>query len=183
MNCEIRKWSKGRSSEGGHMSFHRLRAYAIVLATLASVVAVPSQAGILGPSTYDECITESMKGVTSDLAASVIINSCRKRFPSKSISRPSDRDLSPTELENMTGRAGLSYGNDYSGTLYNGNNKTTVTTVTIAVTTKIQGKRVTHQYSTSMFLPPLRAGSFRFMVVIGDPGADYSWSVVSARGY
>lgn len=36
---------------------------------------------LFGPSTYDECITGSMKGTTSDVAARAIIQSCRSRFP------------------------------------------------------------------------------------------------------
>ena len=34
------------------------------------------------PSTYDECITDSMRGVGSDVAARAIIASCRNQFPS-----------------------------------------------------------------------------------------------------
>ena len=34
-----------------------------------------------GPSSYDECITETMKGVASDVAARAIISSCRNMFP------------------------------------------------------------------------------------------------------
>lgn len=33
------------------------------------------------PSNYDECIIETMKGVSSDVAARAIIESCRKLFP------------------------------------------------------------------------------------------------------
>jgi len=34
-----------------------------------------------GPGNFDECITDSMKGVTSDLAARAIYQSCRNQFP------------------------------------------------------------------------------------------------------
>lgn len=34
------------------------------------------------PSNYDECITDTMKGVSSDVAARAIIESCRNLFPS-----------------------------------------------------------------------------------------------------
>ena len=33
------------------------------------------------PSNYDECILESMKGVSSDIAAQAIISSCRNLYP------------------------------------------------------------------------------------------------------
>lgn len=34
-----------------------------------------------GPSNYDECIIDAMKGVSSDVAARAIIDSCRSLFP------------------------------------------------------------------------------------------------------
>lgn len=34
-----------------------------------------------GPSSYDECITQTMRGVASDVAARAIISSCRNMFP------------------------------------------------------------------------------------------------------
>lgn len=37
--------------------------------------------GLAGPSNYDECILDSMKGVSSDIAAQAIISSCRNLFP------------------------------------------------------------------------------------------------------
>jgi hypothetical protein len=33
-----------------------------------------------GPSTYEECILENMKGVSSDIAARAIHGACRKKF-------------------------------------------------------------------------------------------------------
>jgi len=39
--------------------------------------------GLFGPSNYDQCITESMKGVSSDVAARAIISSCRNQFPAE----------------------------------------------------------------------------------------------------
>lgn len=48
-----------------------------------------ANAGWFGPKDYDECILESMKGVTSDIAARAIQRSCRKKFPKKkSTSQP-----------------------------------------------------------------------------------------------
>lgn len=40
-----------------------------------------------GPSNYDECILESMKGVESDLAARLIAHSCGEKFPVKPIAQ------------------------------------------------------------------------------------------------
>lgn len=44
-------------------------------------------AGLFEPSDYHECIMESMKGVTNDVAARVIASSCREKFPKKTLGR------------------------------------------------------------------------------------------------
>ena len=45
------------------------------------LVSAPVRADISEFSSYDECILESLKGVSSDVAASAIIASCRSTFP------------------------------------------------------------------------------------------------------
>jgi hypothetical protein len=58
----------------------------LVYATLIlTVILYPGtgRAGLFGPSNYDQCITESMKGVSSDVAARAIISSCRNQFPAE----------------------------------------------------------------------------------------------------
>lgn len=57
----------------------------ILLQTLAAVALVCFggpvwAAGLLGPSTYDECILENMKGVSSDMAARLVQQSCYSKF-------------------------------------------------------------------------------------------------------
>jgi hypothetical protein len=104
--------------------------------------ALPVQAGLFGPKNYDECITESMKGVTSDLAARAIIKSCRERFPEKKKQLPPSKSLSIDQLMNFTGRAGLSFGNYYSGNLYNGNSDVTITEIKVYVTTKMNERKI-----------------------------------------
>jgi len=47
-----------------------------------------SYAGLFGPSNYDECILERMKGVTSDLAARAIVGACAAKFSSNKKSTP-----------------------------------------------------------------------------------------------
>jgi hypothetical protein len=47
-----------------------------------------SYAGLFGPSNYNECILERMKGVTSDLAARAIVGACAAKFSSNKKSTP-----------------------------------------------------------------------------------------------
>ena len=46
-----------------------------------------ASAGLFGPSDYDECILDSLKGVTSDTAARAIETSCRAKFPFKKVEK------------------------------------------------------------------------------------------------
>ena len=52
-----------------------------LLLPLALLSPATSHGGLFGPSNYDECITDSMRGVSSDVAARAIIESCRNLFP------------------------------------------------------------------------------------------------------
>jgi hypothetical protein len=48
---------------------------------LVTLIPVESFAGWFGPSNFDECILQNMKGVTSDVAAGQIVRVCRHKFP------------------------------------------------------------------------------------------------------
>ena len=81
---------------------------------------------------------------------------------------------------NLTGRAGLSYGNTFSGSIYNGNRDVTITEVEIAVTASKGDSKV---YITKVLVLPLSTSNFSFDIVVGDKGSEYSWNIVSAKGY
>lgn len=51
-----------------------------------------------GPTNYDECIIDAMKGVSSDVAARAIIESCRKLFP-EAPSAPAVAEPAPAAAE------------------------------------------------------------------------------------
>ena len=38
---------------------------------------------LAAPSSYDECITQTMQGVSSDIAARAIMESCQNQFPTE----------------------------------------------------------------------------------------------------
>jgi hypothetical protein len=52
-----------------------------------------ASAGIFGPSNFDECVLDAMKGVTSDVAARAIYASCRNKFPENMASEKTIREL------------------------------------------------------------------------------------------
>lgn len=67
-----------------------LRQLSVLVLSLVLLVPSTSHGGPPGPSNYDECIIDSMKGVSSDVAARAIIESCRNLFPD------SDGDIAPS---------------------------------------------------------------------------------------
>lgn len=138
-------------------------------------------AGIFGPSNYDECVLNSMKGVTSDMAARLIAKSCREKYPENKIKR-NIRELSDGEVKNLTGRGGPS-GNYFSVDLLNSNSKVTVSQVTVAVITKIGGKETPNFYDQDITIGPYKTSNIFVRFIPGDVGAKYSWSIVSAKGY
>jgi hypothetical protein len=161
--------------------------YIVLLAITGSSVTGTAYGGLLGPSNYDECITESMKGVTSDLAARAIIGSCRERFPDKGKKNPASRPLKGEELSKLAGRAGLAYSNVYEGEIYNGNSNLTISEVTVAIISTENGKEVSRNYVVNLQygsrIPPLTTGSFFIFIILGDEKSDYSWGLVEAKGY
>ena len=142
-----------------------------------------SLGGLFGPSDYDECILESMKGVTSNLAAQAIVRSCRAKFPEKI---PRDAELPAQARANVTGRAGLNYGS-FSGHIYNGNSDYTITQVTIVLVPKDEKKSAesfldAKEYNVNVTVSPLTNGYFSVSVDSGG-GDDVSWNITKARGY
>lgn len=52
---------------------------------------MPADAGLFGPSSYEDCILENMRGVSSDRAATNIARACRTKFPA-----PPEPDPAPS---------------------------------------------------------------------------------------
>ena len=97
------------------------------------------------------------------------------------ISNFSSHNLSQDEIAQINGRAGLNYGNRYSGNLYNGNSNVTLEQVTIDISTSFNGIKQTRTYSIDVNIPPLTTNEFGIDIVVGDAGAEYQWSIISAR--
>lgn len=152
----------------------------VLTAFAGSTVAI---AGMFGPTNFEECILDSMKGVTSDQAANAITYACRKKFQNQSEPKKSTRTLTADELKFVTGRGGPSYSSDYfSIDLYNGNSKVSVSKVTIFIRTKIGGKVVDNLYSNDVDIPPMTTKDLFFKFIRGDEKASYEWTVGEAFG-
>lgn|SRR5574337_1024859 len=144
-------------------------------------------AGIFGPGSYDDCILENMKGVTNEIAAKAIIQSCRKQFPSDKQYIKKSRQLSPYETIKLSGSAGPMasplFGGNYEAIIYNGNDAITVTKIEVAIQTSIYGKTSIYRYSANTTINPLQTASVIFSILKGDMNAEYSWQILTAYGY
>ncbi len=135
-----------------------------------------------GPSNYDDCILDALKGnQASKDAAAVILGACRRKFPKED--QPLSVDsLDALELMLVTGRAGLQYGNTFAGDLYNGVRHFTITLVEIQVTGVAGRDTTSRKYRTNVHIPPLGTDHFSFNI-IPEPGSTYLWAITGARGH
>lgn len=153
------------------------------------------------PSTYDECITDSMRGVGSDVAARAIIASCRNQFPTtapvetrqgesveaQAAPGPS-RSLTSGELQNLKSSAFI-LADSYRVTIQNNNEHVTVTEVTVAVWNASKPD-VRRSYTLPVTVLPHGTGRVTFKDVDPDPhndstwsdGSEYQWSIVAGTG-
>ena len=130
------------------------------------------------PQTYEDCVLEAMEGGSkTDDAIRLIARACREKFPVAA----NDDQLSPSQMANLTTRGGP-VGEVWSGSLYNGNEDVTVTEVEIHVTTIGGGEKTLRRYRADVHVPPLKTGTVFFPIIPGDEGAEYSWSIGSAKG-
>lgn len=63
-----------------------MRNWTVILTVTTVCYPTVALAGLFGPSTYDECILENMKGVGSNAAAIAVASACRNQFPLKPVS-------------------------------------------------------------------------------------------------
>jgi hypothetical protein len=54
-------------------------------ATFIFVFCSTANAGLFGPSNFEECILDQMKGIKSDTAANAVTYACRAKFPPKEV--------------------------------------------------------------------------------------------------
>jgi hypothetical protein len=159
--------------------------FAFLLSILIFSSSIASAGWFGGPKTYDECIIESMKGVTSDVAASAIRRSCRKKFPIKSTA-PKTIELPRSVLEKIDANAHFS-DRYFGGRIFNGSDWH-ISTLKISIKDHTSGK--TREYTTKAenmedynFAPlaPNKAGWFS--IVPYNFPKNFVWGIVGGEGY
>lgn len=160
----------------------------------------------LRPSTYDECILETLKGVSSDVAANAIIESCRSQFPAQVDVAPAQEEVTPAQeevapepetagSEQAVVAAGTSRNltaeeldkldatafivlDSYRITFRNDNEHLTITEVTIAVEDQ-SGPDGLRTYSEKVRIAPLTSGTAKYNVSVAGNGFELDTIAVS----
>lgn len=146
-----------------------------------------SLGGWFGPSNYDECVLESMKGVTSDLAARLIVISCQNKFLEQIPNDYYDSEVPANVVGQLNGRAGMTDYGYFKGNIYNGNKDWTITQITVVLVPKTKDKSPdpahrAKEYNVNLSVSPLTNDDF---IVSTDSGgsSEFDWSITKARGY
>lgn len=130
-----------------------MKKWAAILAVTTVCYPAVALAGLFGPSNYDECILENMRGVGSDIAARVVARACRSQFP---VNLPVEATLLPTHLVKTMQPQYQQDGKALSVTIKNGNSDWIVTNVILKIIFHTEPNRV-----------PTEGG--RFANVVWDP--------------
>lgn len=164
-----------------------------------------------GPSNYDECVIDALRGVSSDVAARAIIDSCQNLYPeSKRESEPQAlpaptpepaptpvtaaaaaapppldttgaRALTADELARLGAKAKV-FGASYRVTVDNGNPNLTLTEVTIAVWDDTDLGATREEYSEAVEIAPQTSAMVKYTVHYQGVETGWNWGVVAARG-
>lgn len=143
---------------------------------------VPAMLALSGcEKNYDECVLNSMKGVTSDMAARAIVRSCGKKYEEK---KPKSTPLPAQAIVKLNGNAQIDEVGFIRGQIYNGNSTWTVTEFTIAVRYKnSDGMPTSREYKIDKYITPLSQDSFIQQSGPADTYTGFEWTFVTANGY
>ncbi|MDH3334632.1 MAG: hypothetical protein OEM30_09580 [Gammaproteobacteria bacterium] len=158
--------------------------------------------GQAAPSSYDECILESMKGVSSDIAAKAIISSCRNLYTEQQdVVAPAEstapqaatpvlqpvpvvtgpgRPLTAAELDKLRARI-KAFGSSYTAIAQNKNENLTVTEMTIAVWDDSNSSSL-REYPLEVMIAPMESVETRFTVHYTGDELSWAWKLASAKG-
>jgi hypothetical protein len=146
-------------------------------------------AGWFGPNDYNSCILESMKGITSDVAARAIKQSCREKFPEE---KQESKELPESAVQKLEGSARMDTRGDYICTIFNGNNDWAITSLEVRITDektsafkdyKVDKTSVYTEINGKVFnytLGPLARGDFSFKPF--QFPKEHTWVILKAYG-
>lgn len=155
----------------------------ILISIPALLFSINVYAGLFGPSNYEECLLENMKGVTSDEAANAIKYACATKYSEKAVKkRCKERELTAVEKSKVSGNASISnYGNPYfSGKFYNGNKAINISAVTVMI--GAANIKPPQEYNLFLQYPinPMSSGDAGISVQVS-PTKDFEWGIMSMK--
>jgi hypothetical protein len=133
-----------------------------------------------GPQSYDECIIDSMKGVSSDVAARNIRNACREIYPAIS-DAPSEEaeQLEYSDLKRVSGRLyNAAYGDSMYLEAYNGNSCITIKSLVVSISNSTGQKH----YKIVHSIGPLSVEKAYFDIAVGGDKTVNTWTIDSGTG-
>jgi hypothetical protein len=170
----------------------RLAATMLALSLIFLLDVRQTSAGWFGPATYQECILENMKGVTSDEAARSIRVACAQQFPRPDTSpRPAtcaarlltkdEKHLLKAKWRTYEHFSVTNEGNTYGDTaisvsLYNGNSNIALKSITVRLSKESDPGEVAQIYKIRVDIAALSTGGFEVIVPLGRY-APPDWSV------
>ena len=174
---------------------HAMRSFANSLTLVVLLVCGDSSAaGLSGLSGYEDCILESMKGVTKPQAVHAVRQACREKFPQRqaALAPREDRLLSRDELDALTIREGefvaqMTSLNATSNApvaarrfkIHNPHESLSITELTVSITSTASEKPL--EYRASCNVPPKSAGEV-VVTFLQTEREGFSWDVVGGRG-
>lgn len=129
----------------------------------------------------DDCILKHLKSGMNKNAVYMLEDSCRTKYP-QSKEEEDSRSLTPAELKHLSGRAGLSHGDYFAGTMYNGNRTIRLTEIELAVYPSVGDQPSIRNYREAVSIAPLTTSGFGFSITLEGTMRTYSWALVAARG-
>ena len=134
-----------------------------------------------GPSDYDECILENMKGINDENAAGLVMQSCMDKFPVKQVAveKCPLRNMTMDELSLLEVNAKTSWGDWLSLSVYNHNEISELHELTVLVTAP--NYRLSQQYTKPTFVGP-RSGENSILISVAEtPKAPWGLMVLAAK--
>jgi len=178
----------------------RIILYSVICFTMLSPA--PANAEWFGPNNYDECIIESMNGVQSELAATLVNQSCLKKFPPQKMKVPSEAQVK------LTGQASVgASGKYFSGNIYNGSSDWIIEELIIIIGENYQPEMdvdksnpeikqskfrmlapdeeviLDRKYKVELNIPPYTIKGFSIPIDNWPSDKQYQWSIYAAYGH
>lgn len=82
--------------------FDQYHTVTFLLLFLLAAIPVPSQAGMFGPSNFEDCVLEGLKTAKTDFAVRAVAEVCRDKFPYNDKTRQGSKEAQSKKHSDMT---------------------------------------------------------------------------------